>query len=136
MRLTCWLFDIDDSAKMLAQAQEMVKEQGWQNVRLLQRDVRQLDILSCLGGFYEETGDFARAAEYARRLIVLESWRESYHRLLMRNLAQAGQRKAALAQYEQCRQELAKELSIEPSAKTRKLYEGIRDLDKVTESAS
>jgi DNA-binding SARP family transcriptional activator len=91
--------------------------------------VRRLDILDRLGGYYEETGDYARAAEYARRLIVLESWRESFHRLLMRNLAQAGQRKAALAQYERCRQQLAKELGIEPSARTRRLYEQLRDLD-------
>jgi DNA-binding SARP family transcriptional activator len=62
-------------------------------------------------------------------LILLKSWRESFHRLLMRNLAQAGQRKAALAQYEQCQQELAKELGVEPSARTRRLYEQLRDLD-------
>ena len=86
-----------------------------------------VETLERLARFYEETADFARAIECARRLLVLESWRESYHRLLMRNLAEAGQRKAALAQYEQCCQQLAKELGVEPSAETRKLYEGIRD---------
>ena len=88
-----------------------------------------LEILGRLGDFYEETGDFARAAGCARRLVTLEPWRESSHRLLMRNLAQAGQERAALAQYERCRQLIAEDLGIEPSKKMRRLYERIRDQD-------
>jgi DNA-binding SARP family transcriptional activator len=86
-----------------------------------------METLERLARFYEVTGDFARAVECARRLIIFESWREEYHRLLMRNLAHAGQRKAALAQFEQCQKELAKELGVEPSAETRKLYQQIRE---------
>lgn len=93
-----------------------------------------LKILGRLAGCYERMGDFARATECARSLILLESWQESYHRLLMRNLAQAGQRMAALAQYESCRQQLAKELGIEPSAQTQQLYERIRDLNGTARS--
>ena len=88
-----------------------------------------LEILGRLGSFYEETADFARAAECARRLVAIEPWRESSHRLLMRNLAQAGQKRAALAQYDRCRQLMAEDLGIEPSNTTRQLYEGIRDQD-------
>jgi DNA-binding SARP family transcriptional activator len=88
-----------------------------------------METLERLAQFYEETADFARAVECARRLIIFESWWEEYHRLLMRNLAHAGQRQAALTQYEQCRQELAKELGVEPSAETQELYEAIRDLE-------
>ena len=88
-----------------------------------------LEILGRLGAFYEETGDFGRAAECARRMVALEPWRESSHRLLMRTLAQAGQDRAALTQYERCRQILAEELDVEPSKRTQRLYERIRDHD-------
>ena len=88
-----------------------------------------LEVLGRLGGFYEETADFGRAAECARRLVAMEPWRESSHRLLMRILAQAGQKRAALVQYERCRQLMAEDLGIEPSKKTRQLYERIRDQD-------
>ncbi|MFN2138036.1 MAG: ATP-binding protein [Candidatus Promineifilaceae bacterium] len=88
-----------------------------------------LEILGRLGSFYEKAGDFGQAAACARQLVALEPWRESSHRLLMRNLAQAGQRRAALAQYERCRQLMDEDLGVEPSNKTRQLYEQIRDQD-------
>ena len=37
------LIGVDYSAKMLAQTQEKVDRQGWDQVRLLKRDARQLD---------------------------------------------------------------------------------------------
>lgn len=63
----------------------------------------------------------------ARRLLTLEPWREEAHRQLMLLLAQDGQRGAALAQFETCRQILEKELAVEPGAETIALYERIRD---------
>ncbi len=65
--------------------------------------------------------------EYATRLLAMEPWREGAHRHLMRLLAQSGQRGAALAQYEVCRQALAGELGVEPGTETTQLYEAIRD---------
>jgi DNA-binding SARP family transcriptional activator len=41
----------------------------------------------------------------------------------MRVLARKGQRSAALAQYERCRQVLADELGVEPSIETTALYQ-------------
>lgn len=88
-----------------------------------------LELLGRLGSFYEETGAFSQAAGCAQRLVGLEPWRQSFHRLLMRNLAQAGLRKAAMTQYARCRQLLAEDLGVEPSRKTQQLYELIRDRD-------
>ena len=61
------------------------------------------------------------------RLIELEPWDELAHTHLMRLLAQAGQRSAALAQYETCRRMLMEEFGVKPSAATKQLYEQIRD---------
>jgi WD40 repeat protein/DNA-binding SARP family transcriptional activator len=68
-----------------------------------------------------------QALGYARRWLELEPWQEQAHRSLMVLLARTGNRSAALAQYEMCRQILAKELSLEPEAATIALYQQIRD---------
>ncbi|MEZ4864260.1 MAG: tetratricopeptide repeat protein [Caldilineaceae bacterium] len=79
-----------------------------------------------LAAFYAAQGDLARAIDYTRRLLQLEPWREEAHRQLMLLLAQSGQRSAALAQYELCRQVLSTELDVEPAAATVQLVEQIR----------
>jgi len=71
-------------------------------------------------------GDFATGIQDARRILTLEAWREEAHQQLMGLLADSGQRSAALAQYETCRQLLAQELGVEPSAATTALYEEIK----------
>lgn len=82
----------------------------------------------CAGGNYTEgllTG---------QRLLTLEPWHEAGHRLQMKMLALAGQRSAALTQYQRLQQVLADEFAVEPDAATVALYEAIRrgDYDKVT----
>jgi WD40 repeat protein/DNA-binding SARP family transcriptional activator len=72
-------------------------------------------------------GSFERAQRHARRQLELDSWRETAHMQLMRALALAGDRSAALAQYEACRTILREELGVEPEAETTALYEQIRD---------
>jgi DNA-binding SARP family transcriptional activator/predicted ATPase len=73
-----------------------------------------------------EQGDLPSAMSWARRLLQEEPWHEATHRQLMRLLARAGQREAALAQYEACRRTLAEELGAVPEAKTTALYEQLR----------
>jgi DNA-binding SARP family transcriptional activator len=85
-----------------------------------------LHALHTLTEFQLSTGAYGRAIDYATRLLTLDSWREEAHRQLMLALARSGQRAAALAQYAMCRRILDKELSVEPSAETTKLYERIR----------
>ncbi|MEM7535836.1 MAG: BTAD domain-containing putative transcriptional regulator [Chloroflexota bacterium] len=61
-----------------------------------------------------------------QRLLQLEPWSETGHRLRMKLLAQSGQRAAALAQYELCRQILADELDVDPMPETVDLYRQIK----------
>ncbi len=72
-------------------------------------------------------GDYAGAQRYARQLLALEPWHERAHRYLMKAMALDGQRDAALAQYEVCRQTLERELGAEPDAETAALRAEIRD---------
>lgn len=67
------------------------------------------------------------AMQYARRQIAVESWREIAHRQLIQALALNGQRNAALAQYEQCRTILLKELGVEPTRMTQQLAVAVRE---------
>ena len=79
-------------------------------------------------------GDLAGAVDAMHRALNHEPWREEAHRQLMLLLAQSGQRSAALAQFELCRQALATELNVEPDAATLELVGRIRagELEKVT----
>jgi DNA-binding SARP family transcriptional activator len=82
--------------------------------------------LETLATHFLSVGDYIRAQEYGQRQIALEPWREEAHQQLMQALALDGQRSAALAQYETCKQLLAEELGVEPTPETEMLYEGIR----------
>jgi len=72
-------------------------------------------------------GDYARARQYARRQLALESWREEAHQQILRALALDGQRSAALAHYATCERVLADELGVAPSRETQQLYTAIRE---------
>lgn len=71
-------------------------------------------------------GELEQAIAYARRWVALDPLDETAHRRLMRLYAQAGQRTAALRQYEQCVQVLAEEVGMSPQARTVQLYQAIR----------
>ncbi len=73
-----------------------------------------------------ERGELAQAAEWLRRLLRLEPWREDQQRALMRLLARSGQQAAAIAQFDLCRRALAAELDVEPAPATLALLEQIR----------
>jgi DNA-binding SARP family transcriptional activator/predicted ATPase len=93
----------------------------------LQRQV--LDALRRLVAHYESNSDVARGSEIAWRWAELAPWEEEAHQALMRLLARSGQRGAALARYEACRQILEQELGVEPGPETAALYERVRDGD-------
>jgi len=61
-----------------------------------------------------------------QQLLLLAPWDEEAHRKQMQILATSGQRSAALAHYEICRQQLHDELDILPSAETTNLYRQIK----------
>lgn len=68
------------------------------------------------------------ALDLARRLVGFDPLRESSHRLLMRILAQSGQRAAAVQQYNACAAVLGQELQVEPGPETQKLLAEIRQV--------
>lgn len=94
-----------------------------------------LEVLADLAEGALANGRYEQAIQYARRQVALESWRELAHRQLMQALALNGQREASLAQYENCRQILEKELGVEPTSLTQQLAADIR-AEKVQSSPS
>lgn len=98
----------------------------WRRITQEQLHVQMLDALTQLAAAAAAAGDDAQALDAARRLLTLEPWLEEAHRQVMRLLARQGQRAAALAQYQHCRQVLAAELGAAPDAETSALYEQIR----------
>src|SRR5436189_2068452 len=85
-----------------------------------------LEAFHRLSTYHDARAEYEPALQYAYRQLDLEPWREEAHRQVMRLLALTGQRSAALAQYETCRQVLAEELDAEPDAETTALYERLR----------
>ncbi len=103
-------------------------EDWWLSERARLREMM-LEALHALAVHQADRKDLEGAVALAHRLLELEPWREEVHRRLMTWLALDGQRGAALAQYEVCRQVLADELGVEPAEETTALYERIRDGD-------
>ena len=92
--------------------------------------------LEQLAKYHEHVSNAAEAETYVRRLIELDPMREHAHLQLMRLLAGAGKRSAALAQYETCRRLLADELGVSPAPETTLLAEQIRMLAAAQNHAS
>ncbi|MEW6241717.1 MAG: BTAD domain-containing putative transcriptional regulator, partial [Chloroflexota bacterium] len=91
-----------------------------------------LQALHHLAEIQMSRADYPAALEATSRLLAFDPWREEAHRQRMSALARAGQRSAALAQYQSCRRVLQKELGVEPSAETTALYEQIRNAENVS----
>jgi len=82
--------------------------------------------LDALAAHHAERGEWERASAHLRHWLQLEPWREEAHRRLMLALASAGQRSAALAQYEHCRRILARDLDTTPEVATNLLAARLR----------
>ncbi|MEZ4709555.1 MAG: BTAD domain-containing putative transcriptional regulator [Caldilineaceae bacterium] len=96
---------------------------------LLQREHFRMQVtwaLEQLAAFHERAGQLAEAERTIRRLLAHDPLSESAYRQMMRVLAGAGQRSAALEAYETCRRVLASELGLAPAVETVMLAEQIR----------
>ena len=96
---------------------------------LLQREwfhTRVMAMLDLLCSWREAQGDFTAVHRCAQRQLELDPLREEAHRRVMRALALAGQRSAALAAYESCWRVLERELGVPPSPETEALAAQIR----------
>ncbi|HXV98389.1 MAG TPA: BTAD domain-containing putative transcriptional regulator, partial [Anaerolineae bacterium] len=91
--------------------------------RLRQRFIEALERLI---GLLENEHDYATAIRYAQRLVKWDPLHELAHCRLMGLYIQAGDRAAALRQYQACVRVLQKELGVSPSATTTALFERIR----------
>jgi predicted ATPase/DNA-binding SARP family transcriptional activator/Tfp pilus assembly protein PilF len=89
--------------------------------------IRAMQSLTQLADYHERRGELNQARGYVQQQVRLEPWREEAHRQLMRLLALAGERSAALAQYEVCRRILRTEFGAEPAAETVQLWQRIHD---------
>jgi predicted ATPase/DNA-binding SARP family transcriptional activator len=96
---------------------------------LIQREHFRVQVTSALeqlAAFHERAGQLAEAESAIRRLLEYDPLSESAYRQLMRVLARADQRSAALDAYEKCRRMLANELGLAPAVETVTLAEQIR----------
>ncbi|MEJ5312255.1 MAG: BTAD domain-containing putative transcriptional regulator [Anaerolineae bacterium] len=84
-------------------------------LQALQRAVEQ-----CAG-----QGNYAGALRYAQRLLVYDPLHEETHRMAMRLAYLAGDRQAALRQFEECRDLLRRELDVDPMPATLELHRAI-----------
>jgi DNA-binding SARP family transcriptional activator len=101
----------------------------FENWTLMERErLRELAIASLhtLAEQYLKQQNYASGLLMTRKLLGLDPWRETAHQQQMVFFACTGQRRAALAQYETCRQMLADEFNTRPMAETTALYERIR----------
>src|SRR5262245_1032210 len=84
-----------------------------------------LEALARLLGHQTKLEEPAAAVETALRLLALDPLQEAAHRALMRLYVRDGRRDAALRQYQSCVDTLRRELSVEPEAETRELYQEV-----------
>ncbi|CAN5862685.1 NB-ARC domain-containing protein [soil metagenome] len=98
----------------------------WQRLQQERLHRLAMQIYDWLVDYHYQAQAYGAAEHYARRQLALEPWREEAHQQLMRSLFLSGQRTSALRQYELCRQLLATELGVAPTAETVALYEQIK----------
>lgn len=96
---------------------------------LLEREAIRTEAMAGLELLVEElraAGEAREALAWARRAVAFDPWREGTHRAVIEILAAAGERAAALAQYETLCRLLAEELQTEPSSSLAALAERLR----------
>lgn len=98
----------------------------WLLMQRQQFQVQVTAVLEQLAAFHEHTGQLTQAEQVTRRLLAYDPLNEAATRQLMRALARADQRSAALDVYETCRRLLASELGLAPAVETVTLAEQIR----------
>ena len=95
-------------------------DQWVQQARLRWHGTR-LNLLAQVASDFEAKQQIAAALPYAQRMLAEDPMLEHAHRRLMRLHYLRGDRAAALAAYETCRQALGQQLGLRPSAETLEL---------------
>lgn len=102
---------------------------GFDEWQLFQRDALRQTLAGALKHLsmeYMERGETQKAIETAQRWVKMDPLHEPAHRQLMLLYARAGQRTAAIRQYETLVELLSTEMGLEPEAETEALLENIR----------
>ena len=86
---------------------------------------RCLEALAELSDCCGRQGEYDRAIAYAIQILSRDNLQENVHRQLMRLYYAAGNRSAAMRQYEVCKEIIGRELGVAPLAETTTLYEQI-----------
>lgn len=86
-----------------------------------------LELLDKLMDYSEQHQRYDEAIAYGAAVLRQDRARERTHRRLMRLYYLAGDRTAALRQFQRCVAALVEELGVEPAARTLDLYRQIRD---------
>ena len=92
--------------------------------RLRLREIH-LRALDCTVECAAANGEVAEAVQAAEDALAIEPFRETTYQRLMRVHAAAGNRAEALRTYQRCRNVLAEELGVPPSAETQAVYTSI-----------
>jgi predicted ATPase/DNA-binding SARP family transcriptional activator len=106
-----------------------VDSMAFEDWALLERErlrFHALDALDTLVCSALVSGDHATGIARSMQLLQIDPLREETHRQLIELYARAGQRHAALDQYDKCRALLMDEIGVEPMPDTVALYEQIR----------
>ncbi len=82
-------------------------------------------LLADLASAREAAGDVAGATGAVRRWLALDPLQEPAHQVLIRLLAESGDRAGALAQYRACVRVLDEELGVAPLEETTALYDAV-----------
>jgi DNA-binding SARP family transcriptional activator len=85
-----------------------------------------LALLDKLMDYFATHEEYENGVMFGERILQYDPARERTHRRLMRLRFLAGDRTAALRQYQKCVAALKSELDVEPAERTRLLYEKIR----------
>src|SRR4051794_22432778 len=111
-------------------------DDDWVHERRDEHRDRVSQALAGLAAQAEEQGDQAAAAALTRRLVAVDPLAEEPQRELIRRLAAAGDRPAALTAYRRLQDRLRSELGIAPSRQTRELVASLRDETPPVQSAA
>ena len=125
--------DLDEqAAKLLDSAAELYQGhllEGWYQDWCIYERERLLHIylvmLDKLMRYCSVQNRFEEGIEYGMRVLRHDRAREYTHRQLMRLHYQARDRSAAIQQYDRCAKALQEELGVEPTRRTRRLYDEI-----------
>ncbi|MBN1249300.1 MAG: DUF2791 family P-loop domain-containing protein [Anaerolineae bacterium] len=104
---------------------ESPEYEAWLLVQQQAYEGRYLGVLSVLIDAYADLGDHGTAIATARLYLATDALAEAVHRRLILLYAAAGDRPAALRQFERCAAILERELGVRPLPETRAAYESV-----------